>query len=129
MKKTLMGLIVITTLLSGSFVWGTQTSYAGANKLIDITTIGNGTTGYLDGSTGGYAKICLKEAPGGANVAIYDNDGGSNNPVIRSSSFMANGSCYTFNAQPYVDGTDNNAEFIVITSRDIIGTIKFELWD
>jgi hypothetical protein len=129
MKKMFKG-VLATTLVCGGLVLGVgaETSHAGANRLIDIATIGNGTTGYLDGSTGGYAKICLREAFGGANVAIYDNDGG-NNPLIRKSTFMNNNSCYTFNAAPYVDGTDKNAEFIVVTSRDIIGTIKFELWD
>lgn len=126
MKNLLKG-VVILSLAIGSFVWGVQTSYA-AMSLIDTATIGNGTTAYLNGAKGGDAKICLKDAPGGANVTLYDDDGDSRT-LIKSTSFWSNGYCYTFNVDPYVDGADNDAEFIVITSRDIIGTIKFELWD
>ena len=146
MKTFFKGLLA-TSFVCVSLVGGTGTSYAAPTneapideaptdeatpaslRLIDTTTIGNGTIGYLNGATGGSTQICLKDAVGGANVAIYDNDNGSKSTLVKSSGFMANGSCYTFNSNPYVDGTDNDAEFIVETTRDILGTIKFELWN
>ncbi|MCM3179768.1 hypothetical protein [Cytobacillus horneckiae] len=130
MKRFLTGLLA-SSLVFGSFIWGAGTSYAADPsgwQLIDTASIGNGKIGYLDGAEGGNAKICLKDAFGGAQVTVYDDDGGSN-PVIKSQSFWGNGECFTFNVEPYVDGSDNNAEFVVMTSRDIVGTIKFELWD
>lgn len=130
MKKTLKGLLV-STLLFGSFMWASGIAHAADPsgwQLIDTASIGNGTTGYLDGAEGGDAKICLKDAFGGANVTVYDDDG-SSKTVIKATSFWGNGNCFTFNVNPYVDGSDNDAEFMVTTTRDIIGTIKFELWD
>ncbi|WP_077736806.1 hypothetical protein [Bacillus sonorensis] len=130
MRTFLKGLF-ITTLVCGGFMWGAGTSYAADPpgwQLIDTTYIGDGVTGYLNGAEGGNAQICLKDAFGGANVTIYDNDG-SSRPVIKSTSFWGNGHCVSFDVDPYVDGSDNDAEFVVTTTRDIIGTIKFELWD
>ncbi|USK44661.1 hypothetical protein [Cytobacillus oceanisediminis] len=133
MKKFLKGLFA-ASLVFVSFVVGAGTSFAADPsgwQLVDTYSLGNGTLAYLDGAEGGSAKICLKDAFGGANVTIYDNDGGStsNSTVVKSTSFWGNGDCYSFNVEPYVDGSDNNAEFYVTTTRDIVGTIKFELWD
>lgn len=127
MKKMLKGLLA-TSVICGSFVLGAGNIHAASWTLIDTATIGNGTVGYLDGAKGGNAKICLKNAVGGANVTVYDDDGSSKS-LIKGTSFWSNGSCYTFNVEPYVDGSDNDAEFIVTTTRDIVGTIKFELYD
>ena len=123
--------IFIGTLVFGSFIWGAGTGQAADPagwQLIDTATIGNGTVGYLNGAEGGNAKICLKEATGGANVTVYDDDG-SSRTKIKDTSFWGNNSCFEFNTEPYVDGSDNDAEFIVTTTRDILGTIKFQLWD
>lgn len=126
MKKIMMGLVVITTLVCGT-LWGTETSNAASYTLVDKKTT-SGTTTYLDGVKGGNAKICLKEEFGGSRFDIYDNDGG-NNPLIQGSVFIGNNGCYTFNAAQYVDGSDNNAEFILVTTRTPLTSYVLELWD
>lgn len=130
MKKFLKGLFA-TTLVCGSFMQGAETSHAADPsgwQLIDTASIGDGRTGYLNGAEGGSAMICLKDAFGGAEVIVYEDDGSSWNK-IKGPSFWGNGDCFTFNVEPYVDGSDNDAEFVVQTTRDITGTIKFELYD
>lgn len=127
MKKFRKGLFA-SAVLVGSLFFSPTDGEAADWKLVDSSIIGNGTVGYLNGAKGGKAKICLKEAFGGANVTVYDDDGSSRS-VIKATSFWGNNSCYTFNVDPYVDGADNDAEFVVTTTRNIVGNIKFELWD
>jgi hypothetical protein len=131
MKGFLKSLLVLSVMISafGSYSTESHAADPAGWQLIDTATIGNGTTGYLNGAEGGNAKICLTDAFGGANVTVYDDDGNGNWNVIKSYSFWDNNECWEFDVDPYVDGTDNDAEFVVTTSRDIIGDIIFELWD
>lgn len=98
-------------------------------QLVDTTYIGSGTRGVLKGVEGGNAKICLKDAFGGANVSFYSYNGSAGRKLIDYSVSMGNNSCYSFDARPYLDGANNEAEFEVENTRHILGTIKFELWD
>lgn len=98
-------------------------------QLVDTTYISSGTRGVLKGVEGGNAKICLKDAFGGANVSFYSYNGSDGWKLIEYSVWMGNNSCYSFDARPYIDGANKEAEFEVETTRHIIGTIKFELWD
>lgn len=126
MKKIMVSLVVITTLVCGT-LWGTETSNAATWTLVDKKK-SSGRTTYLDGVKGGYAKICLKEEFGGSRFDIYENDG-ANTPMIKAGVFIGNNDCYTFNAAPYVDGSDNDAEFILVTTRTPITSYVLELWD
>ena len=123
MKKIVISLTLVM-IAFGSFSWGAS---AASWTLVDKKTV-SGATSYLDGVKGGNAKICLKDQFGGLRFDIYDNDG-SNSPLIKSGVFINNNSCYTFDASKYVDGTDKNAEFKLVTTRTPIGKYTLELWD
>ncbi|MGE6379952.1 hypothetical protein [Peribacillus muralis] len=126
MKKFMMSLIVITTLACG-VLWETESSSAAAWTLVDKKT-SKGKITYLDGVKGGKAKICLKNQIGGSRFDLYDDDG-AKTPLIKAGVFIANNGCYTFNADPYVDGADKNAEFALIKTRSSLNSYVLELWD
>lgn len=129
MKKIFTSFLVMI-LVFGGFMSTSHAADPTGWQLIDVSYISTGISGYLDGAEGGSAKICIKDVSY-AIVSIYDNDNGSSFGAtkIASNIGMWRGDCYTFNVAPYVDGSDNDAEFIVQTSRDLAGTVKFELWD
>lgn len=118
--------IIISSLTVGNVI-STHATYSG--KLVDSKTT-SGTTTYLNGVKAGQAKICLKNQMGGIRVNVYDNDGGSNyGPLVLNSVFIGNNDCVTFDAAPYIDGADNDAEFIVVTTRHPVTSYTLELWD
>lgn len=129
MKKLTKYLLALVVAISSLAVVDTISTEAAAWTLVDKKTT-TGKVTYLNGVRGGNAKICLKDQFGGLRFDVYDNDGGSTyGPKVLSSVFINNNSCYTFYAAPYVDGADNDAEFIVQTTRTPIGTYTLELWD
>lgn len=129
MKKITKYLIALTIIITSLTIGNTLSTHAYSGTLVDSKT-SSGTTTYLNGVKSGDAKICLKDQFGGIRVNVYDNDGDSSyGPLILSSVFIGNNSCITFDATPYIDGADNDAEFIVVTTRSQLSSYTLELWD
>lgn len=68
---------------------------------------------------------------GGMRISVYDNDGNGieTSKRILNSVFIGNNKCVTFDATPYIDGADNDAEFIVLPTRGSTTSFTLELWD
>lgn len=103
-------------------------------KLVDSKTVSASSTAkavYLNGVKKGNAKICLKNQMGGMRISVYDNDGNGieTSKRILNSVFIGNNKCVTFDATPYIDGADNDAEFIVLPTRGSTTSFTLELWD
>lgn len=103
-------------------------------KLVDSKTVSasaNAKNIYLNGVKKGKAKICLKNRIGGMRISVYDNDGNGieSSKEIFYYAFIGNNKCLTFDATPYIDGADNNAEFIVVPTRGSVSSFTLELWD
>lgn len=129
LKKITKYFVALTIIISSLTLGNAISTHAYSGKLVDSKTTSSSTT-YLNGVKSGKAKICLKNQIGGIRVNVYDNDGGSNyGPLILNGAFIGNNDCVTFDATPYIDGTDNDAEFIVVTTRTPIGSYTLELWD
>ena len=103
-----------------------MSTYANSWTLVDsITTEGTSTS--LQGVKSGYAKICLKDQIGGIRVNVYNK---ADETLILNSVFIGNNSCLTFDANPYMDSTNNNGiELLVVTTRTPISSYTLELWD
>lgn len=117
--------IIITLLIIGN----TLSTHANSWALVDSKTSSSSST-YLGGVIDGDAKICLKKQIGGIRVNVYSKDeGSSNRTLILNSVFIGNNSCITFDASPYIDGNNNDAQFVVVTTRTPISSYTLELWD
>lgn len=126
MKKLLVALtIIIPSLTIGNIM----PTHANSWTLVDSKTSSSAST-HLKGVKGGDAKICLKNQIGGIRVNVYHKDENSNyGSLILNSVFIGNNNCITFDASPYIDETNNNAEFTVVTTRTPISSYTLELWD
>lgn len=115
------------------FVFGSSTFAADPSgwQMIDDATYQYQYTGPVtfNGAEGGNAKFCLKTTPGtGMYLKIYEDDGSSGNHIIHEE-YFSKGECWTFDVDPYVDGLDNDAEFLVKLVRGSTGTVVVELYD
>lgn len=128
MKKINKYLVALILIISALTIGNTMSTLAASWTLVDSKT-SDSQTKYLNGVKSGQAKICLKEQFGGGNFSVYDNDDGSRGPMILNSHFLGNNDCVTFDATPYIDGTDNDAEFIVVRTRSGLFSYTLELWD
>ena len=117
--------IIITLLIIGN----TMFIHANSWTLVDSKTSSSSST-YLEGVIDGDAKICLKNQIGGIRVNVYSKDKGtSDRTLILNSVFIGNNSCITFDANPYIDGNNNDVQFLVVTTRTPISSYTLELWD
>lgn len=131
MKKKLSSALMVCLL--SIFVFGSSAfAYDPAGwQLIDDATYQYAYTGPVsfNGAEGGDAKFCLKTTPGtGMYMKIYEDDGASGNYIIHEEYFSP-GECWVFDVDPYVDGADNDAEFLVKLVRGSTGTVVVELYD
>ena len=129
MKKITTYFIALTVILPLLTIGSTMSTHADSWTLVDSKT-SSSTSTYLTGVTGGDAKICLKNQIGGIRVNVYHQDGSSGfGALILNSVFIGNNRCITFDASPYMDGTNNDAQFVVVTTRTPISSYTLELWD
>ena len=129
MKKTLTYFVALTIIIPLLTIGNTMSAHANSWTLVDSKT-SSSTSTYLTGVTGGDAKICLKNQIGGIRVNVYHKDGSSSyKSLILNSVFIRNNSCITFDANPYINETNNAAEFTVVTTRTPISSYTLELWD
>ena len=129
MKKFATYFIALTLIIPLLAIGNTMSTYANAWTLVDSKN-SLSTSTYLTGVTGGDAKICLKNQMGGIRVNVYHQDGSpSSRSLILNSVFIGNNSCITFDARPYVDETNHDAQFVVATTRTPISSYTLELWD
>ena len=129
MKKTTTHFVVLTIITTSLFIGNTISMHANSWTLVDSKT-SSSTSTYLKGVTGGDAKICLKNQIGGIRVNVYHKDGSSSyGALILNSVFIGNNNCITFDANPYINETNNAAEFTVVTTRTPISSYTLELWD
>ena len=129
MKKITTYFVALTVILPLLTIGNTMPTHADSWTLVDSKT-SSGTSTYLKGVTGGDAKICLKNQLGGIRVNVYHQDGSSSlGSLILNSVFIGNNRCITFDASPYTGGTNNNAQFVVVTTRTPISSYTLELWD
>ena len=129
MKKISTYFVALTIIIPLLIIGNTTSTHANSWTLVDSKTSSSAST-YLKGVTGGDAKICLKNQIGGIRVNVYHKDGSSSyGTLILNSVFIGNNSCITFDASPYIDGTNNAAEFTVVTTRTPISSYTLELWD
>ena len=106
-----------------------MSTYADSWTLVDSKTTSSTST-YLKGVTGGDAKICLKNQIGGIRLNVYHQDGGPGfGALILNSVFIGNNRCITFDASSYIDKTNNDVQFVVVTTRTPISPYTLELWD
>lgn len=132
MKKLTKSFLTSVALLSALTLSNTMTAEAASWKLVDSKNVSASATAkntYLNGVIGSKAKVCLKDQFGGMRLSVYDNDD-KFGPLILNSVFVGNNGCTTaFNATPYIDGTDKDAEFIVQPTRGSVSAYTLELWD
>ena len=129
MRKITTYFIALTIIIPLLTIGNTMSTYADSWTLVDSKT-SSSTSTYLKGITGGDAKICLKNQIGGIRVNVYHQDGSSNyGTLILNSVFIGNNSCITFDASPYIDETNTDAQFVVVTTRTPISSYTLELWD
>ena len=129
MKKITTYFVALTVILPLLTIGNTMSTHADSWTLVDSKT-SSSTSTYLKGVTDGDAKICLKNQLGGIRVNVYHQDGSSSlGSLILNSVFIGNNRCITFDASPYIDGTDNDAQFVVVTTRTPISSYTLELWD
>ena len=129
MKKTATDFVAFTIILTLFIIGNAMSTYANSWTLVDSKT-SSGSSTYLSGIKDGDAKICLKNQLGGIRVNVYSKDEGSNyRTLILSSVFIGNNSCITFDASPYINGTNNDVQFVVVTTRTPISSYTLELWD
>lgn len=136
MNKSIKRILLFPLITLVAFLsFGVTTSYAADPsgwQLIDTDTVNSSNLAYLDGAEGGNARVCL-DFWSGSRINLYDNDGNgvqSSKKINSSSSiYLGDGECYSFNVEPYVDGSDNDAEIIVKVVRSAWDGTKFELWD
>ncbi|USK44660.1 hypothetical protein [Cytobacillus oceanisediminis] len=131
MKKKLSSVLMVCLLSVFAFGSSTFAADPAGWQLIDDATYQHAYTGPVtfNGAEGGNAKFCLKTTPGtGMYLKIYEDDGYSSNTLIHQSYFSP-GECWTFDVDPYVDGSDNDAEFLVQLVRGATGNVVVQLWD
>ena len=129
MRKITTYFVSLTIVISLLIIGNTQSTHADSWTLVDSKT-SSGTSTYLKGVTGGNAKICLKNQLGGIRVNVYHQDGSSSlGSLILNSVFIGNNRCITFDANSYINKTNNSAQFVVITTRTPISSYTLELWD
>ena len=129
MKKIPTYFVALTIIIPLLTIGNTMSTHANAWTLVDSKT-SSSTSTYLKGVTDGNAKICLKNQTGGIRVNVYHKEENSSyGTLILNSVFIRNNSCITFDASPYIDGTNNAAEFTVVTTRTPISSYTLELWD
>ena len=129
MKKITTYFVALTVILPLLTIGNTMSTHADSWTLVDSKT-SSSTSTYLKGVTGGDAKICLKNQMGGIRVNVYHQDESSSyRSLILNSVFIGNNSCITFDARPYMDETNSDAQFVVVTTRTPISSYTLELWD
>ena len=129
MKKISTYFVTLTIIIPLLIIGNTTSVHANSWTLVDSKT-SSSTSTYLKGVKDGEAKICLKDQVGGIRVNVYHKDESSSyGTLILNSVFIRNNSCITFDASPYIDGTNNTAEFTVVTTRTPISSYTLELWD
>ena len=129
MNKITTYFVALTIILPLLTIGNTMSTLGDSWTLVDSKT-SSGTSTYLKGVTGGDAKICLKNQLGGIRVNVYHQDGSSSlGSLILNSVFIGNNRCITFDASPYTNGTNNDAQFVVVTTRTPISSYTLELWD
>ena len=129
MKKITTYFVALTVILPLLTIGNTMSTHADSWTLVDSKT-SSSTSTYLKGVTGGDAKICLKNQLGGIRVNVYHQGGNSSlGSLILNSVFIGNNRCVTFDASPYIGGTNNDAQFVVVTTRTPISSYTLELWD
>ena len=129
MRKITTYFVALTIILPLLTIGNTMSTLADSWTLVDSKTASSTST-YLKGVTGEDAKICLKNQLGGIRVNVYHQDGSSGfGSLILNSVFIGNNRCITFDASPYMDGTNNDAQFVVVTTRTPISSYTLELWD
>ena len=129
MRKITTYFIALTIIIPLLTIGNTMSTHANAWTLVDSKTASSTST-YLKGVTGGDAKICLKNQIGGIRVNVYHKDESSSyGALILNSVFIGNNSCITFDASPYIDETNTDVQFVVVTTRTPISSYTLELWD
>ena len=129
MEKIRRYFIAFTIILTLFIIGNTMSTHANSWTLVDSKTSVGAST-YLRGVKDAEAKICLKNQIGGIRVNIYTKgEDSSYGTLILNSVFIGNNSCITFDAGPYINGTNNDLEFIVVTTRTPISSYTLELWD
>ena len=110
-------------------IGNTTSSYADSWKLVDSKN-SSSTSTYLNGVTEGDAKICQKNQRGGVRANVYHQDERSNyRTLILNSVFISNNNCVTFDANPYINNTTSDTQFVVETTRTPISSYTLELWN
>ncbi|MFP3324794.1 hypothetical protein R0K05_17035 [Planococcus sp. SIMBA_160] len=132
MNKIIKYLVALLLCIS---VFTMDNSYAEAAswKLVDSKKVSGSWTPkavYLYGVKKGKARICLKDKFGGIRIDVYDNDGKGvkQSKLILNSVFVGNNKCVSFNAKPYIDGSNKSAEFIVFPTRGSLTSFTLQLW-
>ena len=129
MKKITTYFVALTILIPLLTIGNPMSTYADSWTLVDSKT-SSSTSTYLKGVTGGDAKICLKNQLGGIRANVYHQDGNSSlGSLILNSVFIGNNRCITFDASPYIDETNSDVQFVVVTTRTPISSYTLELWD
>lgn len=129
MKKFTTYFVALTIILPLLTIGNTMSTHADSWTLVDSKT-SSSTSTYLTGVTGGDVKICLKNQFGGIRANVYHQDESSSvGSLILNSVFIGNNRCIMFDASPYMDGTNNDAQFVVVTTRTPISSYTLELWD
>lgn len=129
MNKIPAYFVVFTIIITLLIIGNTMFIHANSLTLVDSKTSSSSST-YLGGAIDRDAKICLKNQIGGIRVNVYSKDKGtSDRTLILNSVFIGNNSCITFDASPYIDGTNNDVQFVVVTTRTPISSYTLELWD
>lgn len=134
MKNLTKYFVALMLIISTVTIGNTISTYASTWTLVDSKTTSASTSPqwvYLNGVKAGNAKICLKDEFGGMRISVYDNDGGTptSGPRIYDHVFIGNNECLIFDAKPYIDGTDNDAEFVIAPTRGSVSSFIFQLWD
>ena len=129
MKKISTYFVAFTIIITLLIIENTMTTHANSWTLVDSKTSSSSST-YLGGVIDGDAKICLKNQIGGIRVNVYNkNEGSGDRTLVLNSVFIGNNSCITFDASPYINGTNNEVQFVVVTTRMPISSYTLELWD
>ena len=129
MKKISTYIVALAIIIPLLIIGNTMSTHANTWTLVDSKTSSSAST-YLKGVKDGSAKICLKNQIGGIRVNVYHKDENSSyRSLILNSVFIGNNSCITFDASPYIDETNNDAEFTIVTTRTPLSSYTLELWD
>ena len=127
MKKITTYCVALTIIIPSLILGHITSTHANSWTLVDSKTSSSAST-YLKGVKDGEAKICLKDQVGGIRVSVYHKDESSSyGALILNSVFIRNNSCVTFDASPYINETNNAAEFTVVTTRKPISSYTLEL--